>query len=275
MYSLSEQNKIGVFLKNNGNQEAIVGLGINHREIMILPLEKEFPFLLHPYEDNYFIVEISRPGYLEMVVRKCNEGTPSIAYTFNYADFQAGQFEIDNQLSDSPKTHYFIKVQPATMYIRLSSLDSLSLLSLFVRFTEDKKKGEEMRAGRSGDIAYSILDWNRAEITVARPICGRSSCPNDLRYILMSGSTMVHLYTQLVCPSNFFSSLEIVSIEPIREEEVTGRVNSDGTLSFELKLGSQISYAGLKVVNSKTQDQIYYRPIEIATVWGQLSRTSG
>ena len=56
---------------------------------------------------------------------------------------------------------------------------------------------------------------------------------------------------------------------------MTGRVNSDGTLSFELKLGSQISYAGLKVVNSKTQDQIYYRPIEIATVWGQLSRTSG
>jgi hypothetical protein len=35
-----------------------------------------------------------------------------------------------------------------------------------------------------------------------------------------------------------------------------------------------ISYVGVKGINAKTGEEIYYRPIEIVTIWGQISRTS-
>lgn len=85
---------------------------------------------------------------------------------------------------------------------------------------------------------------------------------------------MRDLYTQLVCPSNFFSSYENLSIDPIKEQEVQPKTNSDGTLSITFNLVDQISYVGLKVMHSKGISEAFYRPIEVATLWGQLSRTS-
>ena len=52
----------------------------------------------------------------------------------------------------------------------------------------------------------------------------------------MTANKLQDLYTQLVCPSNFFSSFDSVSIAPITQEESTPKENSDGTLSFEFKL---------------------------------------
>lgn len=91
----------------------------------------------------------------------------------------------------------------------------------------------------------------------------------------MTTSKMRDLYTQLVCPSNFFSSYENFSIDPIKEQDVQPKTNSDGTISLTFTLSDQISYVGLKVVvDKKAGSEIYYRPIEVATLWGQLSRTS-
>lgn len=76
-----------------------------------------------------------------------------------------------------------------------------------------------------------------------------------------------------MCPSNFFSSYDSVSIPEITQEEVTPKENSDGTLSFEFKLLDQISYVGIKATTGSSEE-IYYKPIEVATLWGQLARTS-
>ena len=62
----------------------------------------------------------------------------------------------------------------------------------------------------------------------------------------MTASKLQDLYTQLVCPSSFFSTYEGVSIPSITQEESTPKENSDGTLSFDFNLVDQISYVGIK-----------------------------
>lgn len=55
---------------------------------MILPFDKEYPFVLHSGEHVNFLVELSNPGYISMVVRKCDESSPTFAYTYDYDGFQ-------------------------------------------------------------------------------------------------------------------------------------------------------------------------------------------
>ena len=130
-----------------------------------------------------------------------------------------------------------------------------------------------MKPGNNGDMVYSIVDSSTAEVTLHPPVCEQSKCPSKLKYTLMTTDKMRDLYTQLVCPANFFSIWEGVSIDPIKEQEVTPKANSDGTQSITFSIKDQISYLGVKVSDGKTQE-IYYRPIEVATLWEQLSRTS-
>ena len=89
----------------------------------------------------------------------------------------------------------------------------------------------------------------------------------------MTATKLKDLYTQLVCPSSFFSTFEDVSIPSITQQEVTPKENSDGTLSFDFNLVDQISYVGIKAKTSEAEE-VYYKPIEVATLWGQLARTS-
>lgn len=74
-----------------------------------------------------------------------------------------------------------------------------------------------MKPGGNGEMDYAIMDSSTAEITIHPPVCS-GDCSKKLKYTLMKASAMRNLYTQLVCPSNFFSSFEAVSIEPIKEE---------------------------------------------------------
>lgn len=47
MYMLPNKNNLGITLEYNGDHSEKVSLGINHQEIMILPFENEYPFVLH------------------------------------------------------------------------------------------------------------------------------------------------------------------------------------------------------------------------------------
>lgn len=57
---------------------------------MILPFNREYPFILHQDEEVNFLVELSNPGHIAMTVRKCDESNPNFAYTFDYDGFQEG-----------------------------------------------------------------------------------------------------------------------------------------------------------------------------------------
>jgi hypothetical protein len=60
---------------------------------MMLPLSHEYPFTLHKNETLNFVVEISQPGFVEALVRKCDKSSPSFAYTERYANFMKGEFD--------------------------------------------------------------------------------------------------------------------------------------------------------------------------------------
>ena len=45
-------------------------------------------------------------------------------------------------------------------------------------------------------------------------------------------------------------------------------VPTSNKIIFTQELGSDIEYVGVRAVNSKTGDMIYYQPVEIVTFWG-------
>lgn len=46
-------------------------------------------------------------------------------------------------------------------------------------------------------------------------------------------------------------------------------------ITFTQNIKGEIEYIGVKAVNSKTGEVVYYQPVEIVTFWGQIHRTSG
>jgi|JI61114C2RNA_FD_contig_31_3971646_length_449_multi_1_in_0_out_0_1 hypothetical protein len=86
---------------------------------MILPYDVEFPFILHSQEKVHFLVEIKNPGYIEIVVRKCDESNPSFSYTFDYDSFQKEDFVYSIELNDDPKYKSVQKVKPGTLYMQI------------------------------------------------------------------------------------------------------------------------------------------------------------
>ena len=51
-------------------------------------------------------------------------------------------------------------------------------------------------------------------------------------------------------------------------------VPSGNRVIFTQELGSDIEYVGVRAVNSKTGEMVYYQPIEIVTFWGEIHRSS-
>jgi len=47
----------------------------------------------------YFIVPISAPGYLTVVINKCDSSSPYVAYTDDYKEFTDEEFETEEQLT--------------------------------------------------------------------------------------------------------------------------------------------------------------------------------
>jgi len=43
---------------------------------------------------------------------------------------------------------------------------------------------------------------------------------------------------------------------------------SGNKIIFTQELSSDIEYVGVRAVNSKTGDMVYYQPVEIVTFWG-------
>ena len=87
----------------------------------------------------------------------------------------------------------------------------------------------------------------------------------------MSAENLESLYIQLVCPSSFFPSYENTKGSKVEERKLKPTENSDGTVSFEL-ITNSIEFVGIKAIHGG--EEVYYKPIEVATLLGQFSRTS-
>lgn len=82
-----------------------------------------------------------------------------------------------------------------------------SMVSIMVRYSEAKIKDADIYPGNKGDVEYSIVDSSTGELTIKPPVCSDSQCSGKFKYYLMTADKMRDLYSQLVCPSNFFSNL--------------------------------------------------------------------
>ena len=103
---------------------------------MLLPYNHEFPFVLHPKEENNFLIEVNNPGYLTITLRKCDESEPTFGYTFDYESFQNKEYTYEATLEDDPKYEFKTKTkEKGTLYIHIESPKDRSLLSLKVTFS--------------------------------------------------------------------------------------------------------------------------------------------
>lgn len=60
-----------------------------------MPFDHEFPFKLEMKEYLYFVVTVATPGYVKFTMNKCFECQPFVAYTDDYKDFEAENFETE------------------------------------------------------------------------------------------------------------------------------------------------------------------------------------
>lgn len=60
------------------------------------------------------------------------------------------------------------------------------------------------------------------------------------------------LYSQTVCPTQYFSTLETVSTNPLPLKKIKADPDTKGKITFQYTLMDHISYVGVKGINSKT-----------------------
>lgn len=87
----------------------------------------------------------------------------------------------------------------------------------------------------------------------------------------MSSTNLKSLYSQLVCPSNFFTFSE--ASPPLELHQIKNSKTTDinELIRFEFRILDQISYFGIKATLENGREYLY-KPIEIVTIWGHIAR---
>lgn len=79
---------------------------------------------------------MNEPGYIQTMIRKCDQSDPTFSYALNYGSFIKNEFYSKITLNEDPTFEYFIKIDKAgTFYINFkSSPFENSLLSVLLKF---------------------------------------------------------------------------------------------------------------------------------------------
>lgn len=82
-----------IFLINQSPKiNASIGVVINQDEILVLPYGVEYPVVLKEGESQNLMTEINNEGFLVLTVKKCDSGSPTIAYSFDRESFNSQDF---------------------------------------------------------------------------------------------------------------------------------------------------------------------------------------
>jgi len=80
-------------------------------------------------------------------------------YTFDYSAFQNDEFTYQTLLSSDPKNRFVSKVQPSTLYMKMrTSPEEQAMLSVYVRYSQEKISDADIYAGNKGKMEYEIVD---------------------------------------------------------------------------------------------------------------------
>mgnify|MGYP000977413136 FL=1 len=93
-------NYYEILITNSGKENSSVSVMVNQDEIIMLPYQVEYPVVLKAAEKQHLLVEVSNEGFLLLVVRKCDEGVPTLSYSFDYNATLKDEYEYESPIKD-------------------------------------------------------------------------------------------------------------------------------------------------------------------------------
>lgn len=154
--------------------------------------------------------------------------------------------------------------QPGAVYIKLRSPDDdTTLISVKAIFSPNKITPRKSKPGDKGLIQYQLLDSTKAELTFTSLVCGGTdkNCNKDFSYSSVSSTDVQSIYAQLVCPSLMIDLPEIKKLKAADVTAIPSSSAKNNKISFTQVVKGEIEYVGVKAVNGKTGEVVYYQPV--------------
>ena len=159
-------------------------------------------------------------------------------------------------------------------YVKVKSPeDDDSLLTVKATFSYVKNKAEKAKAGNKGLVEYRMLDMQNAELSFAPIVCpaANKACTKEFAYSSISSTKAEDIYAHLVCSSISFDLADRQILSQVDSSPISPSIH-DGKISFTQMLKQSNEFVGIQASNNKTGEIIYYKPVEIMTYWGQISK---
>jgi hypothetical protein len=136
-------------------------------------------------------------------------------------------------------------------------------MAIKATFSSSKIQPGRSKPGDKGTIQYQLLDSTKAELTFTSLVCGTSNknCNKDFTYSALSSDKLDNVYAQLVCPSIMFDLPEIKLLQSANITNISGSAASNNKITFTQTISNPIEYVGVKAVNSKSGEIVYYQPV--------------
>jgi hypothetical protein len=168
-------------------------------------------------------------------------------------------------LKNKNKGAVFLKLQ--------SAADDVSVVTVRANLVFGKNKLDKATPGGKGLLNYQLMDARSARVEFDPLQCPDSNkaCYKDFTYSSISSDKLEGVYAQLVCPSIAF---DLEDRQVLTEGHATAIhtsiLNRDARISFTEAMKGDVDYVGVKAENKKSGEVVYYKPVEIATFWGQF-----
>ena len=211
-----------------------------------------------------------------MEIKKCDESKLSVGYTLVYDDFINEEFSFQQEVGEEELlTQLLIKAKTGNAYIKLKSPeDDDSLITVKALYSYNKTKKESTKPGNNGLVEYRMIDYSNAELTFSPITCPNSNknCHKEFAYSYISSQEIQNVYAQLMCSSISFDLLDRQIVIPSDFKPISASTNKQNKVQLNHQISQNTDFIGIRAVNSKTQEIVYYRPIELMTVLGQISK---
>lgn len=119
----------------------------------------EYSVLLKPEDKQHLLVEVNNDGFLLLIVRKCDEGIPTLFYSFDYAATLRDEYQYEGEIKDEVRQEIFIKAKVGTLYLKFT-VDVESVFSVEVKWYKSKgdMPHDNIKLGNQGIIDYQLID---------------------------------------------------------------------------------------------------------------------
>lgn len=158
-------------------------------------------------------------------------------------------------------------------------VDSVFTISVMASSAEQKMSVPRLKAGDQGLLHYQITKSNEIEVRFKPATCDNRPCSTPLVYYLMMADSLESLYGELNCAGNsFVTKAQPQPVHPQAEVITLTKSAFDsqtGDFRYIVHLSKSRAVMGVKaVLEDGSREEVSYVPLEISTLWGELSKLS-